>query len=110
RRLNYGALVGLVVVPSLRRFPPGLEYLGDGMAVLFAGLWAGLIFKLAGTLGLNRWWWVVKGFIPVLNLFVLLQLSRRSNAVLREAGIEVGLLGASLPERPPDSFREPAPP
>jgi hypothetical protein len=44
------------------------------------------------------------GLVPVVNLVVLLELSGRANRAIRAAGFRVGLLGASLPEEPPDSF------
>jgi len=43
--------------------------------------------------------------VPVVNLFVLLELSGRASATLKSHGIKVGFLGTELPEKLPTWFQ-----
>jgi hypothetical protein len=84
--------------------------MGAFSSIAVTAFWVWIIVKLARSLGLNVWLYGVLGIVPLLNFLLLLQLSSRATATLRAAGIGVGFLGTSLPERPPTWFHAPAVP
>lgn len=69
-----------------------------GIGVLVAAcVLAVLGYQLAKILGLGvPFVWAIGMFVPLINLIVLLTLSRKSQAVCRSHGVRVGLFGPNL--------------
>jgi hypothetical protein len=51
--------------------------------------------RLAGTLQTPQWPWVLAAFVPCWWLIAVIILLRRASNTLAQAGIQVGLLGAT---------------
>jgi hypothetical protein len=79
--------------------------MGENAAVVLAGIGVLVVgcvlvvtgYRLAQILGLGTpIVWAIGMFVPLINLIVLLALSRKSQAVCRSHGVRVGLLGPNL--------------
>lgn len=59
------------------------------------------VYRLAMALRVGYpWLWVIGMFVPILALVLLLVLSQRATVAIRDAGFNVGLMGANLKEIP----------
>jgi hypothetical protein len=54
------------------------------------------IYRLAEALGLSGALWVIGMFVPYLNFVVFFRIVNKATKYLKEAGVEVGLLGARV--------------
>jgi len=111
RLINLACVAGIALTGLAKGVGTLAPFVDTGLGMLSAitvtAVWTWLLVMLARALGLNVWLYGILGLVPVVNLFVLLELSGRASATLKSHGIKVGFLGTELPDEPPAWFQQP---
>jgi hypothetical protein len=89
-QVGVGVLNGVAVAGQIPALSMVDLVLGLGLLVFMIMS----VVKLAKALGLSEVLYAILMFVPCVSLIVLLSLSGKATAQLKQAGIKVGLMGA----------------